>query len=82
MMISMSTHQLIWLFFALDLGLLAWAGWDFAMGQTCVEQPWRLGWEKVRQDQEPQRFRWLIICNVVGAVTCMAIAVVLLICGG
>ena len=79
---AITIQQLAWLLIALGVGVLAWAGYDFAMGETSVEKPLDWRWECVDKDAEPSRFRRLIITNLVGGATCLAIGGWLLITGG
>ena len=45
-----------------------WVGHDLAMGETSVECPTNPPWEMVSKDNDPARFRRLIVANVVGGV--------------
>jgi hypothetical protein len=79
---AISMQRLAWLLVALGMGVLAWAGYDFAMGQTSVEKPLDCRLEWVEKDAEPVRFRRLMMTNLVGGVTCLVIGGWLLITGG
>jgi hypothetical protein len=77
--VDLTPHQLAWIFIALGIFVLAWAGHDLARGQTHVESTDSFLGTPVQKESDPKRFRRLIMTSAIGGLVCVGFRVGLLV---
>jgi hypothetical protein len=61
-----------WILFATGIATLAWAGYDYVMGETSIGDDTGIISRVIRRDQEPDKFRRTIIVVAFAGVICLA----------